>query len=116
MPLRGLCRAGVRMMTDKNRTQRQKKAEVSEMTRRKFLDRILLTVAGSALLVVSGAKRAQAKVSKSVASYRGSPSGGRKCSGCVRYLGNGRCSKVKGTVSSNGYCDYYARRRKSGSY
>ena len=104
------------MMTDKNRAGQLGSDAKSEISRRKFLDRIFLTVAGGAAIMVIGTKEAQAKVSKSAAKYRGSPKLGRSCGKCARYQGNGKCSKVKGTVSANGYCNYYSRRNRSGSY
>ena len=84
--------------------------EAGELTRRGFLDRIMLTAAGGAALMIAGTQQAEAKVSKASAKYRSSPKMGRSCKGCTRYQGNGKCATVKGTVSSNGYCNYYARK------
>ncbi len=91
--------------------------EKSNLTRRKFMDRVMLTVAGGAALMLAGTQQAEAKVSKTAAKYRSSPKMGKSCGGCAKYMGNGKCSAVKGTVSKNGYCNLYAAKKaKRGSY
>ena len=101
-------------MTKETFDKDQEREEKSELTRRGFLDRIMLTAAGGAALMIVGTEQAAAKVAKASAKYRSSPKAGRSCKGCTRYQGNGKCSIVKGTVSSNGYCNYYARKSSYG--
>ena len=97
------------------KTQGDKISSV-EVTRRRFLDRIMMTVAGGAVLMIAGTQDAEAKVSKMAAKYRGSAYMGKSCSGCKRYQGNGKCSQVAGSVSPGGYCKYYARKKSSVGY
>ena len=92
----------------------EQQGEQRELTRRGFLDRIMLTAAGGAALMIAGTQQAAAKVSKSSAKYSSSPKMGKSCKGCTRYQGNGKCAIVKGKVSSNGYCNYYTRKSSYG--
>ena len=84
--------------------------ETAGLTRRGFLDRIMLTAAGGAAFIVAGTSAALAKVAKATAKYRSSPKSGKSCSGCKHYKGSGRCALVAGKVSSSGYCNYYSKK------
>ena len=97
-------------MTKTNDKTAQGSNKSGELTRRGFLDRIMLTAAGGAALMIAGTSAAVAKVAKATAKYRSSPKSGKKCSGCKHYKGSGRCALVSGKVSGNGYCNYYSKK------
>ena len=104
-------------MSEKRLEDSCKITEKGDLTRRRFMDRVMLTVAGGAVLMLAGTREAEAKVSKMSASYRSSPKMGKSCRGCANYQGSGKCKIVKGTVSSSGYCKFYARKKAyRGSY
>jgi len=82
----------------------------AKISRRGFFDRMLMTVVGGAAVVVAGVQPAAAKVSKMAAKYRSNSGMYGKCANCSRYRGGGKCSKVSGAVSSQGWCRYYAHK------
>ena len=90
------------------RDEQNKNQGSSELTRRNFLDRTMLTIAGGALTLMVGIKSAAAKVSQKSVNYQASPSDGKKCDTCALYQGNGKCAAVDGAVSADGYCKLYA--------
>ncbi len=97
-------------MTKINDKTAQRSGKSAELTRRGFLDRIMLTAAGGAALIIAGTTHADAKVAKMTAKYRNSPKYGKKCSGCKHYRGSGKCALVSGKISGNGYCNYYSKK------
>ena len=80
----------------------------NKLTRRNFLDRMMLTMAGGAAIIVAGTRRAVAKVTQKSVNYQATPSDGKKCETCALYQGNGKCAAVDGTVAAAGYCKLYA--------
>ena len=97
-------------MTKNIKNKSMGNGDSGSVTRRGFFDKIMLTVAGGAALMVAGTTHAVAKVAKATAKYRSSPRSGKKCSGCKHYKGSGKCALVAGTVSANGYCNYYSKK------
>ena len=84
--------------------------ETGTLNRRGFLGKIMMMAAGGTALIAAGTTSAFAKVAKATAKYRSSPRNGKKCSGCSHYRSGGKCALVSGTVSGNGYCNYYSRK------
>ena len=79
-----------------------------DLTRRGFLDRIFLTLAGTAIVLISRTDQALAKVSQVAAKYQNSARSGGHCFICKHYQGGGKCSQVSGAVSKNGWCKLYS--------
>lgn len=47
------------------------------------------------------------QVSKPEAKYQDMPVGGQRCADCKHFLMPNKCNVVQGTVSPNGWCEYY---------
>ena len=80
----------------------------SDLTRRRFLDRAMLSMAGGAAILMVGIKSGAAKVTQKSVNYQATPSDGKKCETCALYQGNGKCAAVDGSVAAEGYCKLYA--------
>jgi len=65
---------------------------------------------GTGMLAACTTTAAQAKVSKSVAHYRGHPNGDQHCGGCVHYRFPGSCELVQGPISPFGWCRFFKAR------
>jgi hypothetical protein len=53
------------------------------------------------------------KASKAVAKYQNEPKGSEKCSNCNMWREPNGCTSVKGKISPDGWCKWYARNRKN---
>jgi len=58
-------------------------------------------------------KSAAASVSKDEAKYTNTSTQEKKCSGCSHFVGGGMCDVVKGKISPDGWCRYWAAGRGS---
>lgn len=65
-----------------------------------------LAVGGVVAASGSGASAA----SKQEAGYRDSPNNGRRCSDCRLFRGPAGCRAVEGTISPNGWCQFWNAR------
>lgn len=52
--------------------------------------------------------QAAASIDQKTAAYQTHPNGSKKCSGCVQFISPSSCKLVKGTISPNGYCKFFA--------
>ena len=66
----------------------------------------------AAALVANGAA-AQQKVSKAEAKYQDSPKGQQRCEICVNFEPPSACRFVEGTISSKGWCQFFAARENA---
>ena len=74
-------------------------------------------VAGSVALTAEEALAA-ATMDQKAAQYQNKPKNGQQCSGCSLYIpaksnpskANGACKLVKGSISPQGWCKYWAKK------
>jgi hypothetical protein len=50
---------------------------------------------------------AQQKIKQTDAKYQDHPNGAQKCDGCVQFLPPSSCKIVDGTISPNGWCQFF---------
>lgn len=81
----------------------------SGVGRRALLRRAALLAAASPLLAVAATSGALAdeKMSQKDAEYRTTPKNGQSCSACQYFLAPASCKLVKGTISPQGWCDFW---------
>ena len=73
--------------------------------------RTLLRAAALGLLTTAAPRIGHAEeqqVSKADAKYQEQPKGIQRCSICIRYRPPTRCELVRGGISPNGWCQYFA--------
>jgi hypothetical protein len=70
--------------------------------------------AGAALaatVVPSREALAQQKASQQAMQYQDKPNGDKRCSNCLSFIAPGSCAIVEGTISPNGYCLGWAKKK-----
>ena len=79
--------------------------------------RALLRGAGGAAALLGAAAAepaaAQQKVSQVEAKYQTSPKGQQRCEICVNFQPPAACRFVAGTISSSGWCQFFAARENA---
>jgi hypothetical protein len=85
---------------------------LSDLSRRALLRTAAVGLAAAALPRVARAEEQQ--VSKAEAKYRDNPNGIQRCAICIRYRPPSRCELVRGGVSPNGWCQYFAGKEGAG--
>lgn len=50
---------------------------------------------------------AQQKIKQADAKYQDHPSGTQKCDGCIQFQAPNACKIVDGTISPNGWCQFF---------
>lgn len=77
--------------------------------RRMLLRRAALLAAASPLvsLAVRDSAAAEEKMSQKDAEYRPTPKNGQSCATCQYFIAPAACKLVKGTISPQGWCDFY---------
>jgi hypothetical protein len=86
--------------------------EASMVTRRTFVQTVILLPAFAGLLTARGLAD-DSKTSQSSVHYQTQPSGDKQCSKCAFFIpggtadANGSCKVVDGVISPNGYCIAY---------
>jgi hypothetical protein len=61
----------------------------------------------------TGTAEAQSKMSQKTAKYQASPKDGKACAACTHFEPPNACHLVAGTISLNGWCQYFAPKLKS---
>lgn len=51
------------------------------------------------------------KVSKTQAQYQEQPKGDQKCANCMHFIAPDACALVEGSISPNGWCMFWAKKR-----
>ena len=79
------------------------------ISRRGFLGKAVLgtaAAASAAITASSSPASAKSQVSKAEAHYQDHPNKAQHCGGCVHFV-FGSCTKVEGSISSNGWCKFF---------
>jgi hypothetical protein len=79
------------------------------ISRRGFLGKAIRGTAAAASAAVTAAGSpafAKSQVSKAEAHYQDHPDKAQHCGGCVHFVFGG-CTKVEGSISSNGWCKFF---------
>ena len=85
------------------------RSPAAPISRRGFLGKAVLgtAAAASAAIGASGSPAsAKSQVSKAEAHYQDHPNKAQHCGGCVHFV-FGSCTKVEGSISSNGWCKFF---------
>ena len=87
------------------------------LSRSDLLRKLAMTpIAIGALAALTAPAEAAGTMDPKAAAYQTTPKGTAKCLGCSLYIpaktnpakSNGACNIVKGSISPNGWCKYYA--------
>jgi hypothetical protein len=81
-----------------------------------IINLLSIPVAAGAVIGSLGEASAAASVDQKTAQYQAKPKSGHQCSGCSLYIpakanptkSNGTCKVVKGAISPQGWCKFYA--------
>jgi hypothetical protein len=86
--------------------------EKRKLSRRSMLKGAVLLAGGSLAAGVAGIKPAYAQKSKKEDfKYQDTPKDGQKCSDCVYFQAPSSCGLVEGTISPNGWCTIYNKKK-----
>ena len=77
-------------------------------TRRLFLGRAALVVAGGTVAALAASSPAAAKTAQKAAHYQTTPKGKASCANCAQFIAPKSCKVVDGDVSPSGWCLMYA--------
>ena len=71
-----------------------------------------VTMLGAAMIgVLSMGGPAQAKMTVKAAAYQDTPKADQKCSGCILFKAPDSCTLVDGSISPDGWCRFYSKKR-----
>jgi hypothetical protein len=81
-----------------------------------IINLLAIPAIAGAVVGTFGEASAAASVDQKTAQYQGKPKSGHQCSGCSLYIpaksnpskSNGTCKVVKGAISPQGWCKFYA--------
>ena len=86
--------------------------EKTTLSRRSMLRGAVLLAGGSLAAGVIVVKPAFAqKAAKAAVKYQDSPKDGQRCSDCVYFQAPASCSVVEGSISPNGWCATYSKKK-----
>ena len=86
--------------------------EQAKLSRRSMLRGAVLLASGTLAAGVIQVKPAYAqKAAKDAMKYQDSPKDGQKCSDCVYFQAPSSCSVVDGTISADGWCLLYNKKK-----
>jgi len=84
--------------------------QLSGSTRRTILLRGVACAAGAAAVFGSLPQANAAKMAQAAAGYQDSPKGTQECSNCILFQAPNSCQVVDGTISSSGWCKFWAKK------
>lgn len=82
---------------------------VADASRRRFLQKSLLTAAVVAAGAVAAPGPAAAKLKKKTVNYKDEPEGDNNCANCKHFVADNACKKVDGAISPNGWCSLWSK-------
>jgi hypothetical protein len=93
---------------------KDKEKQVEHRPSRRTLLKMIAATSVVAVAAPSLARAQGGKMAKPAAKYQDTPKNGQKCAGCKFFIKpaggskNGQCQIVEGSISPNGWCQYYA--------
>jgi hypothetical protein len=87
-----------------------RKQALGVVSRRDLL-RGAAVIAGGAAIAAGTVSSAQAKMKQSAAGYQDTPKGDSSCASCALFKAPSSCTLVDGTISPNGWCRFYSKKR-----